>query len=221
MTGNHHAASGGYPREWAAYHECGHAIAFWNLGLPFEYITLSAPPRVQPLKDGTVSTVAEKWLYSTCGIISDYMHQGLIIEDNQISILLKGGAERYELADPSTRQVVTRPLRAKAVAPGEDLEELARIATGENWPVNYCASIWRDCELYVKGCAPAIEAVAGRLLAVDHMTFAEVSEVAEPAMLNKPAPVVPEWAPRRSLCCSRGRSGIRKKRNTDNTPQMT
>ena len=60
VTGNHNTGSSGYPREWAAYHECGHAIAYWNLGLPFECITLSTPPRVQPLQGGTVLTVAEK-----------------------------------------------------------------------------------------------------------------------------------------------------------------
>jgi hypothetical protein len=170
--------------------------------LQFEYVTLSAPPRVQPLRSGTVLTVAEKWLSSACGIISDYQHRGLIIEDNQVGVLLTGGAERFELADPSTGQVVVRPPRAQAVGSGKDLEELARVATAEGWPVSYCARIWRDCELYVEGCAPAIEAVVVKLLTTDYMTSAEVSGVAERAMLNKPAPVIPEWAVRRNLCGS-------------------
>jgi hypothetical protein len=130
-------------------------------------------------------------------MISDYLHRGLIIEDAQIGILLKGGAERYELADPSTRMAVTRPLRAKAVGLGGDLQDLSRVATDEDWPVEHCASTWRDCELYVKGCVPAIDAVARRLLVMETMTAAEVSAVAEPAMRNKPAPVLPQWAVRR------------------------
>ena len=153
-------STSGYPREWAAYHECGHAVAYWSLGLPYEYVTLSSPSRLQPLRTGTISTVAEKWLYSVAGIIADYQHQGLIMEDAQIGILLTGGAEQYELTDPSTRQAVTRPSRVKAVGPGLDLEELAGVATAEGWPVEYRASIWRDCELYVKGLAPAIGAAA-------------------------------------------------------------
>jgi hypothetical protein len=198
VTGNHITASSGYPREWTAYHECGHAIAYWNLGLLFEYITLSAPPRVQPLQGGTTLTVAEKWLAGTCGIISDYLHRGLIIDDGQIGILLKGGAERYELVDPHTCQVAVRPLRANAVGAGEDLEDLAKVATVEDWPVSHSARVWRECELYVKGCEPAIGAVVRRLLVVETMTSAEVSEVAGTAMESNPSPAVPEWAVRRS-----------------------
>jgi hypothetical protein len=198
VTGTLISAPGGYPPEWAAYHECGHAIAFWALGLPFEYITISAPSHVQPLKSGTISTVAERWLYCASGIISDYLYRGLVIEDDQIGILLKGGAERFKLTDPVTGQVDTQPLRAKAVGPGGDLEELARVVTAEDWPVYYCASVWRDCESFVKGCMPAIGAVAGRLLVVNRMTCVEVWAVAGPAMLDKPTPVVPEWTARRN-----------------------
>jgi hypothetical protein len=196
VTGNQMAASSGYSQEWTAYHECGHAVAYWNMGLPFEYITLSAPPRVQPLKAGMVLTVAEQWLAGTCGIISDYSHRGLTIFARQIEILLKGGAERYELVDPHTGQVAVRPLRASAVGPGQDLEDLAAVATAEDWPMSYCEKVWRECELYVKSCEPAIDAVAERLLVVEYMSSAEVSEVAGTAMTGKPSPVVPEWAVR-------------------------
>jgi hypothetical protein len=194
VTGTLTSTSGGYPSEWTAYHECGHAIAFWALGLPFEYITISVPSHVQPLRSGTISTIAERRLYCASGIISDYLHRGLIIESDQIGILLKGGAEHFNLTDPVTGEVDTRPLRVKAVGSGQDLEELASVVTAEDWPVYYCASIWRDCESFVKGCMPAIEAVAGRILAVRNMTYAEVTAVAETAMVGKPTPVVPEWA---------------------------
>lgn len=80
----------GYSREWAAYHECGHAVAFWALGLPFEYVALSKPSHLQPLRTGTISTKSERWLYSTCGIIADYQHRGLVMDDDQIGILLTG-----------------------------------------------------------------------------------------------------------------------------------
>lgn len=191
-------SASGYPREWAAHHECGHAAAHWNLGLPFEYVTLSAPSHLQPLRTGTISTVAERWLYSAAGIIADYQHRDLIMQDAQIGILLTGGAEQYELTDPYTHLAVMKPTRAKAVGPGKDLEELAEVATAEGWPVEYCASVWRDCELYVQGLAPAIDAVAERLLASETMTSAEVSAVAGSAMRNKPAPTVPGWAARRN-----------------------
>ncbi len=174
----------GYPREWAAYHECGHAVAFWALGLPFEYVTLSKPSHLQPLRTGTIATKSERWLYSTCGIIADYQHRGLVMDDAQIGILLMGGAGQYELTDPNTRLPVARPSRAKSVGPGKDLQELAELATGEGWPVEYCASIWRDCELYVKGLMPAIDAVTEKLLEAETMTFAEVSAVAGPAIAN-------------------------------------
>lgn len=186
----------GYPREVAAYHECGHAAAHWNLGLAFEYVTLSKPPHLQPLRTGTISTVFEKWLYSVAGIVADYQHRGLFMEDAQIGILLTGGAEQFELTDPSTRLAVMRPLRANAVGRGQDLEELAGVATDGGWTVENCASMWRDCELYVKSLEPAISALAGRLLVAETMTAAEVSAVAGPAMRNKPAPVVPDWAVR-------------------------
>jgi hypothetical protein len=114
--------------------------------------------------------VAERWLYSAAGIIADYQHRGLIMKDAQIGILLTGGAEHYELTDPRTHLAVAKPTRAKGVGPGADLHELAEVATAEGWPVEYCASIWRDCELYVQGLAPAIHAVAERLLAAETMT---------------------------------------------------
>lgn len=211
----------GYPREWAAYHECGHAAAHWNLALPFEYVTLSKPSHLQPLRTGTNSTKSERWLYSTCGIIADYQYRGLVLADAQIGILLTGGAGQYELTDANTRLAVTRPSRAKAVGPGADLQELAEMATGEEWPVEYCASIWRDCELYVKGLMPAIDAVAGRLLEAETMTSAEVSAVAGPAMLGKPAPIVPEWVTRSNLRRLRDRSAIHAKWNMSSLSQMT
>ena len=108
----------GYPIEWAAHHECGHAAAHWNLGLPFEYVTLSKPPHLQPLRTGTISTVFERWIYSVAGMIADYQHRGLIMEDPQIGILLTGGAEQFELTAPSTRLAVMRLSRAKAVGRG-------------------------------------------------------------------------------------------------------
>jgi hypothetical protein len=188
-------STSGYPRDWAAYHECGHAVAYWSLGLPYEYVTLSSPSRLQPLRTGTISTVAEKWLYSVAGIIADYQHRGLIMEDAQIGILLTGAAGQYELADPSTRLAVTRPSRAKAVGPGGP-GGVGRSPHSECWPVKYCASIWRECELYVKGLAPAIDAVARKFLQIGTITQAEVSAAARSAMREIPEPVIPGWAVR-------------------------
>ena len=186
-----------YKREWAAYHECGHAVAYWHLGLPFEYVTLNKPPRVQPLAGGTVLTVAEKWLTQSCGCIADYQHRNLIIRDNQIGVILRGGADRFELQDKASLKVVVRPPRARMVGPGQDLAELAAIADTESWPLEFCVEVWRSCELYVSGLQPAINAVARVLLERNHLYSSDVSLIAESAMTGHPQPVIPEWARRR------------------------
>jgi hypothetical protein len=182
--------------EEAAYHESGHAVARWALDSPFLHITLNGPrgPIVNPLPGRTVSS-RQHMLVAACGAIADYQQRGLVIRGSQITKLLLGGPnDAFELDDAVTHQVVVRPLRAPAVVPGGDLEYMARKASTERWPSAQYIGMWRDCERFVAGCRPAIDAVAAAVLDRGILSYDEVSEVATAAMVWYPAPVIPEWA---------------------------
>jgi hypothetical protein len=189
-------AAARYPREWVAQHESGHAVVRWALRSPFLRVTLDDPPcpRVDPLPVAQISS-GPAMIIGVAGGAAEMQLRGLVIRGSQIVKLIAGGPdERFELNDAVTGEVIARPARALAVAPGADLHYMAATSARDRWTAQYYIGFYRDAERYTAACRPAIDAVASALAERGQLDYAEVRDLAAAAMAGQPDPVVPTWA---------------------------
>lgn len=78
----------------AAYHEAGHAIAYWAYGLRFRYATirgrrnddvaLRRPRRIRP---------KESTFVASAGPIAELRHSGRRLDDDQLAVILAESSE--------------------------------------------------------------------------------------------------------------------------------
>jgi len=189
---------GTYNIRHAVQHECGHAAAFWALGIPFDRIAMNGPngPAVYPVKGGTVMNRGLDSVIKLCGAIADQQARDLRIRGSQIVRLILGGdSQIFEVDDAATGQVAVRPSRTPAVQPGGDLHDIATVfaAMPRDQAVPEVIRLWRECERFAAELRPAIDALAEALLARGELSYAEASAIAAAAMADRPVPVLAEW----------------------------
>lgn len=190
-------------RAQQAQHEAGHAVASWAQGLPIAYTTLRSQPYGVPVtmprpRSEVPTTSGQRSLIGFCGGIADQQRRGLLMRDSEIVNLLFGDRPdgTFEVDNPAANRVMSLP-RAPAVRPvlgclSEPASTLPTLANGREESVRR----WRDSERFAAGYRHAIDAVAAALLARERLNYDEVAQIAAAAMIDKPVPAVPEWAPR-------------------------
>jgi hypothetical protein len=188
---------GKHPIRHAVQHECGHAAAFWALGIPFDRIAMNGPngPAVYPVK-GTVINRGHDSVIKLCGAIADQQARGLRIRGSQIVRLVLGGdGQTFELDDAATGKVAVRPSRVPAVQPGGDLHDIATVFA--TMPRDQAGpeiiALWRECERFAAELRPAIDALAVAVLDRGELSYSEASDIAAAAMAGRPVPVLAEW----------------------------
>lgn len=153
----------------AAYHEAGHAVAYWDKGLTFRYVSIRGrrndnvalwrPRRIRAWDQDFIAAA---------GPIAEMHHRGIDWDDGQLSAAITDDAEfDYEEEDEPPGDFATY-----AAAVG-----LYR--SREHW-----VPIWRGHERQITGRLwPAVEVVARGLLASRRaLTYADVASLAAAAI---------------------------------------
>jgi hypothetical protein len=142
------------------------------------------------------TTSGQRILIGLCGGIADQQRRELFMRDIEIVNLVFGDRPDglFEVDVPAEGRVMRLP-RAPVVQPGRGcLAEMAALLPTVTNGRDEAVRLWRDSERFAEGYRPAIDAVAGALLAKGELSYDEVAEIAAMAMTGEPTPEVPSWA---------------------------
>ena len=106
----------------AAYHEAGHAVAYWAYGLRFRYVTIRVrqndnialwrPRRIRP---------KESTFVASAGPIAELHHSGRHLDDDQLAVILaESAAPDLEDEDQATGDFATFADSASATCAARD-----------------------------------------------------------------------------------------------------
>ena len=179
----------GNSAEYIAWHESGHAAAYWALDIPLAYVTIVGRgqqdrPHVQPV-DVKQGTKGQKVLIGASGVIAGFIHNGQRVTATGIVELLVGSADGHFELQGVYSGAVNRLPRDPLFAPGEDLERVRPEGAENAFTPDRAITFWRDCERFVLQVAPFIEAIAPPLLRHGTLEGKEVSRLAASAMAGR------------------------------------
>jgi hypothetical protein len=180
-----------------AYHEGGHAAAYWAMGIPLEYVTIVSygtqpRPHAQPV-DVTAGTYGQKVLVRVSGVIAGWWFNRQILSNAGIVELLVGSTDdQFKLTGMLSGRRTRLP-RAPLVGPGEDLESISPEGGGQPFTPARAVMFWRQCEIFVASVSPAIDAIAGAVVRHGRIGGEEASRLARTAMAGRPVPWIPPW----------------------------
>lgn len=183
--------------EQLAWHESGHAVAYWAQGIPLAYVTIvgcEAQPRphTQPI-DVNGGTYGQQVLARTAGLVVELQFSRQHISDAGIvELLLGSGDDRFELVGMLSGTISRQP-RGPRVGPGEDLWHISPEGAERPFTAGQAIDFWRDCERFVTSAAPAVAVIAGELLRRGFLTGEEVAQSASAAMIGQSPVLVPLW----------------------------
>jgi hypothetical protein len=161
--------------EWdqvlTACHEAAHAVAYWMMGRPFRYVTIRARGAMTA---GRVMLYRPRYMGSR--------NLALVAAAGPVAEL-RYGARIRQLPDSDIVRSLTATADEDADGDG-DLSQFARLVPTAAW-----VACWRDAERAVSGLWPAVEAVAGGLLASTRaLTWADVSRTCDAATTREGQP---------------------------------
>jgi hypothetical protein len=201
MTNGRHVVSWssweGSSPEQLAWHESGHAVAYWVQGIQLSYVTIvgyERQPRAhtQPV-DVNAGTYGQQVLARTAGFVVELQFSRQHITDAGIVELLLGSADdRFELVGMHSGAVLRQP-RGPRIGPGEDLWHISLEGAEQAFTAEQAIDFWRDCEQFVPLVAPAVDAVARELLRRGLLTGEQVEQLASAAMVGRPPVQMPPW----------------------------
>jgi hypothetical protein len=188
----------GNSAEYIAWHESGHAAAYWALEIPLAYVTTVGRgqqdrPHVQPI-DVKQGTHGQKALVGASGLIAGFIHNGQHLTDRGIVELLVGSADgRFELQGVTYRAVNRLP-RDPLFGAGEDLERVRPDKeAGNPFTADRAIAFWRDCERFVVSVVPIIKAIAFQLVRLGTLEGKEAARLAAAAMPGRTRVQIPWW----------------------------
>ena len=182
---------------YLAYHEAGHAAAFWSQGFALAYVTIvgyeqQPRPHTQPV-DVTIGKYGQKVLTRVSGLIAGYWFNRQGLTDAGIVELLVGSPDNhFELVGMFSGRR-TRLSRVPLLGPGEDLEWVGAEDTDRPFTPEGAVVFWRQCEWFVRSVSPAIGAIAGEVLRRGRISGDDADVLASTAMAGCPAAWIPPW----------------------------
>lgn len=186
----------GNSAEYIAWHESGHATAYWALDIPLAYVTMVGRgqqhrPHVRPV-DVNQGTHGQKALVGASGLIAGFSYNGQRMTDSGIVELLVGSADgRFELQGVSYGAVNRLP-RGPLFGAGEDLERVRPEGAENSFTPDRAVAFWRDCERFVASVAAVIGAIAPELVRLGSLEGTDIFRLAAAAMARSSA-LIPWW----------------------------
>jgi hypothetical protein len=182
---------------YLAYHEAGHAAAFWSQGIPLAYVTIvghgeQLRPHAQPV-DVTAGTYGQKVLTRVSGLIAGYWFHRQVLTDAGIVELLVGSPDDHFHLVGMFSGKRTRLPRAPLLTPGDDLAWIGGEGSDNPFTAERAVLFWRQCEKFVWSVSPAIGAIAEEVFRRGHISGARAEVLASTAMAGCPPEWIPPW----------------------------